>query len=124
MDTRIKIMLDSNPEYKRYLRSNSYWYKTLNRNPEMINNFIDEVKEKYKLRTSFYYHSSTLAPQDSPAPKPAMTIFCPSLNSPFFLHSSNKIGMLAEDVFPYSCKFIGNFSISICSLLATASTIL
>lgn len=52
MDTRIKIMLDSNPEYKRYLRSNSYWYKTLNRNPEMINNFIDEVKEKYKLRTS------------------------------------------------------------------------
>ncbi len=45
-------MLDSNPEYKRYLRSNSYWYKTLNRNPEMINNFIDEVKEKYKLRTS------------------------------------------------------------------------
>ncbi len=45
-------MLDSNPDYKRYLRSNSYWYKTLNRNPEMINNFIDEVKEKYKLRTS------------------------------------------------------------------------
>lgn len=52
MDTRIKIMLDSNPDYKRYLRSNSYWYKTLNRNPEMIDNFIDEVKEKYKLRTS------------------------------------------------------------------------
>ena len=52
MDTKIKIMLDSNPDYKRYLRSNSYWYKTLNRNPEMMDNFINEVKEKYKLRTS------------------------------------------------------------------------
>lgn len=52
MDTRIKIMIDSNPDYKRYLRSNSYWYKTLNRKPEMIDTFISEVKEKYKLRTS------------------------------------------------------------------------
>lgn len=52
MDTKIKIILDSNPDYKRYLRTNSYWYKTLNRNPEMIDNFIEEVKEKYKLRTS------------------------------------------------------------------------
>lgn len=52
MDTRIKIMIDSNPDYKRYLRSNSYWYKILNRNPDMIDEFISEVKEKYKLRTS------------------------------------------------------------------------
>lgn len=52
MDTRIKIMLDSNPDYKRYLRTNSYWYKTLNRHPDMIDTFIAEVKEKYKLRTS------------------------------------------------------------------------
>lgn len=50
MDTRIKILLDSNPDYKRYLRSNSYWYKTLNRNPNMINVLIEEAKEKYKLR--------------------------------------------------------------------------
>lgn len=52
MDTKIKIVLDSNPNYKRYLRTNSYWYKTLNRNPDMIDTFISEVKEKYKLRTS------------------------------------------------------------------------
>ena len=45
MDTKIKIMIDSNPDYKRYLRTNSYWYKTLNRNPLMIDNFIREVKE-------------------------------------------------------------------------------
>lgn len=50
MDTRIKIMIDSDPKYKEYLRSNSYWYKTLNRNPDMFNLFINEVKEKYKLR--------------------------------------------------------------------------
>ena len=47
MDTKIKIMIDSNPDYKRYLRT-----KTLNRNPLMIDNFIREVKEKYKLRTT------------------------------------------------------------------------
>lgn len=51
MDTRIKLIIDSNPNYKRYLRSNSYWYKTLNRNPNMIDSFVKEVKEKYKLRT-------------------------------------------------------------------------
>ena len=52
MDIRIKILLDSNPDYKRYLRTNSYWYKVLNRNPDMIDSFIKEVKEKYKLRTT------------------------------------------------------------------------
>ncbi len=52
MDFKIKIALDSNPDYRRYLRSNSYWYKTLNRNPERLNDFVSEVKEKYKLRTT------------------------------------------------------------------------
>ena len=50
MELRIKIIIDSNPNYKLYLRNNSYWYKILNRNPELINNFIEEVKDKYKLR--------------------------------------------------------------------------
>ena len=49
MDTKIKIIIDSNPNYKRYLRTNSYWYKILNRNPFLIDDFIREVKEKYKL---------------------------------------------------------------------------
>lgn len=52
MDFKIKIALDSNSDYRRYLRSNSYWYKTLNRNPERLNDFVSEVKEKYKLRTT------------------------------------------------------------------------
>ena len=52
MDTKIKIIIDSNPNYKRYSRTNSYWYKILNRNPFLIDDFIREVKEKYKLRTT------------------------------------------------------------------------
>lgn len=49
---RVKILLDSNPIYKEYIRYNSYWYKILNRNPELINSFIKEVKEKNKLTTA------------------------------------------------------------------------
>ena len=49
MDMRVKILLDSNPMYKEYIRYNSYWYKILNRNPNLINEFIKEVKEKNKL---------------------------------------------------------------------------
>lgn len=45
-----QFRIKNNPNYIRYLRSNSYWYKILNRNPSMINNFEEEVKEKYKLR--------------------------------------------------------------------------
>lgn len=52
MDMRVKILLDSNPIYKEYIRYNSYWYKILNRNPELINSFIKEVKEKNKLTTA------------------------------------------------------------------------
>ncbi|MEG2351291.1 MAG: YlbE-like family protein [Bacilli bacterium] len=52
MDTKIKLQIDNNSDYKKYLRSNSYWYKFLNRNPESFDVFTQEVKEKYKLRTS------------------------------------------------------------------------
>lgn len=36
----------------RYLWENSYWYKILNRNPNMLDNMIQEMKDKYKLNTS------------------------------------------------------------------------
>jgi hypothetical protein len=52
MDIKIRFLLDSNPDYRNYLRMNSYWYKILIRNPNMINDFISEYKEKNKLRTS------------------------------------------------------------------------
>lgn len=50
MTLDVQFKLNSNPNYIKYLREHSYWYKTLTRNPNMINNFIDEVKEAYKLR--------------------------------------------------------------------------
>ena len=48
LDLQFKIR--SNPDYQRYLRSHSYWYKILNRNPNIFKSFEDELKEQYKLR--------------------------------------------------------------------------
>jgi len=50
MSLDIQFKIKSNPNYIRYLRENSYWYKNLNRNPESFNIFEQEVKEKYGLR--------------------------------------------------------------------------
>ena len=48
LDLQFKIR--SNPDYQRYLRSHSYWYKILNRNPNIFKSFEDELKQQYKLR--------------------------------------------------------------------------
>ncbi len=50
LDTQFK--LKSNPLFIRYLHENSYWYKILNRNPDKINDFIEEVRINYRLRPS------------------------------------------------------------------------
>lgn len=50
LDVQFKIKSDVN--YIRYLRENSYWYKILNRHPERFNDFISEMKERYKLRST------------------------------------------------------------------------
>jgi lipocalin len=52
MNLDIQFKINSNINYKRYLRENSNWYKILNRNPELFNDFVNEMKEKYKLRTT------------------------------------------------------------------------
>ena len=52
MNIEIKKKLDSNPKYLELLRMNSYWYKILNRDPNMFNNFVEELKTNYKLRTT------------------------------------------------------------------------
>ena len=44
--------IEETPYALKYLRENSYWYKKLNRNPESIDKFIDEMKEKYELKFS------------------------------------------------------------------------
>ncbi len=52
MRFEIQLKLKENPLYIKFIRENSQWYKILNRNPEMFNKMIDEMKEKYKLRTT------------------------------------------------------------------------
>ena len=52
MTLDLQFKLKSNPMYLKYLRENSHWYKTLNRDPEMFNTFIEEMKTAYKLRPS------------------------------------------------------------------------
>ena len=51
MRYEIKEKIYSDPNLLKYLRENSGWYKKLNRNPDSYNEFIDEMKTKYKLRT-------------------------------------------------------------------------
>ena len=36
----------------RFIREYPIWYKYLNRNPDLFNNMIQDMKEKYKLTTS------------------------------------------------------------------------
>ena len=48
LDTQFK--LKSNPLFMKYIHENSNWYKILNRNPDMFNEFVEEVKTNYKLR--------------------------------------------------------------------------
>jgi hypothetical protein len=52
MTLDIQFKIKNNPNYVRYLRENSYWYKILNRNPSMFNEFVNEVKKEYHLRTT------------------------------------------------------------------------
>ena len=45
MTLDLQFKLKSNPMYLKYLHENSYWYKILNRDPDML-------KTNYKLRPS------------------------------------------------------------------------
>lgn len=52
MPLEIQFKLKENPLYIKFLRENNIWYKRLIRNPSLFNQFVDEMKVKYKLRTS------------------------------------------------------------------------
>ena len=49
MTLELQFKIKNNPNYLRYLRENSYWYKILNRNPKMLNKMKDDMKKAYKL---------------------------------------------------------------------------
>ena len=50
MTLDLQFKIKSNPMYIKYLHENSYWYKILNRDPNMFNSFMEEVRTNYKLR--------------------------------------------------------------------------
>lgn len=50
MNLDIQFKLKNNPMYLNYLRQSSKWYKILNRQPEKLSEFIEEMKVAYKLR--------------------------------------------------------------------------
>lgn len=52
MTLDLQFKIKSNPLFIKYLHENSHWYKFLNRNPELFNDFVDEMKTNYKLRPS------------------------------------------------------------------------
>lgn len=52
MSYELQLKLKENPLYKKYLRENSIWYKKLIRNPNLFNEFKEEMRATYKLRTS------------------------------------------------------------------------
>ena len=52
MTLDLQFKLKSNPLYTRFIHENSYWYKILNRDPNMWKEFVENVKDVYHLRTT------------------------------------------------------------------------
>lgn len=52
MNLETQFRIKNDPMLQKYIRENSYWYKNLNRNPNLIEYMIQEMKEKYKLTTT------------------------------------------------------------------------
>lgn len=48
----LQFKINSDPMLKRFIREYPTWYKTLNRDPSAFNNFVLDMKDKYKLKTS------------------------------------------------------------------------
>lgn len=52
MQISIRIAIEQNPNLKKYLKENSYWYRYLNRNTIYLKIMNEEMKKKYKLTPS------------------------------------------------------------------------
>jgi len=50
MSLELQFKLKNDPNYLKYLRENSNWYKYLNRDNAYFEKFVEEVKTAYKLR--------------------------------------------------------------------------
>lgn len=52
MTIEIQLKINSDQRLKTFIRAYPYWYKLLNRNPLVYNEFIKDMKEKYKITTT------------------------------------------------------------------------
>lgn len=52
MSIDLQYKIKNNLMYQKFLRENSIWYKYLNRNPLLFNDFINDMKDKYELKPS------------------------------------------------------------------------
>ena len=49
MQVETRIIINSNNNLKSYLKTHSYWYKNLNRNPILIQKMKEEMEKEYKI---------------------------------------------------------------------------
>lgn len=49
MNLNLQYKIYQDPKQHQFLRENSYWYKYLNRSELYYKEFINDMKEKYKL---------------------------------------------------------------------------
>ena len=50
MKLDIMLRISQDERQKTFLRENSYWYKYLNRDSNYYKQFIEDMKEQYKLK--------------------------------------------------------------------------
>jgi len=50
MNLELQYKINADVNQKKFLRENSMWYKYLNRNSTYYKNFIEDMKDKYKLK--------------------------------------------------------------------------
>ena len=49
MNLNLQYRINQDPRQHQFLRENSYWYKYLNRSELYYKDFINDMKDKYKL---------------------------------------------------------------------------
>ena len=52
MTVEVQLKINSDPGLKSFIRENPIWYKRLNRNPDLFRYFVNDMKDKYKLKPS------------------------------------------------------------------------
>ena len=50
MNLNLQYKIYQDPRQRQFLRENSYWYNYLNRNESYYKDFINDMKDKYKLK--------------------------------------------------------------------------